>query len=78
MKKRPLGYHKKERILLGLEIMSALRVPESRFTAREIAKFCGCSMQNIVQVEAAARRKVKRAITQRAMEAGVSVEDYLR
>lgn len=49
-----------DRVLLGLEISAlTLRKGETR-NCRELAAFCGCSWQNIHQIEQRALRKLRR------------------
>lgn len=54
------GKAKTNRIDLGLAILSAIALPDVRYTLAEIAAFCGCSSNAIYLIEQRALRKLKR------------------
>jgi hypothetical protein len=60
-------------VLLGLEVLSAVRGPGERFTLEDIADVCECSKQYVASVESAALRKIRRELR----EAGVTENDIL-
>ncbi|MFZ2280736.1 MAG: sigma factor-like helix-turn-helix DNA-binding protein [Prosthecobacter sp.] len=57
------GEEKKERrqrLMLGLAILAATRVPDRRYTLDEIAAYCGCPRSTISMIEWDAIKKLKR------------------
>ena len=65
----PSGYkgnrdwrRRRDRIDLGLAILSAVRVPGVRYTRVEIAAFCGCTPQGIAVIERKALRKLQKRL----------------
>ena len=51
-----------ERINLGLAIMAAVARPGHQYSYAEIAAFCDCRIQTIINIERNALRKLKHAL----------------
>lgn len=54
------SFQKTSAIDLGLAVLSAIRRPHQCFTQQAIAAACGCSRQNIYDIEHKAIRRARR------------------
>ena len=61
----------RERIDLGLALLSVLRKPGERLTLEDMAAWCDCPQQSIQRIEARALRKMR----QRLLESEVQAEE---